>query len=161
MIEKLILDACCGSRMFWFNKNHPNAIYADIRNESHNYPDKEKTRTVEITPDVVMDFRQMPYADNSFKLVVFDPPHFKTLGATSWMAKKYGRLLPTWETDIKAGFDECMRVLQPYGVLIFKWNAHEIKLSKLLQVIDTQPLFGHTTRSNGETIWMAFIKPHN
>lgn len=27
--EKFILDACCGSRMFWFNKAHPNAVYMD------------------------------------------------------------------------------------------------------------------------------------
>ena len=26
-----ILDACCGSRMFWFNKEHENALYMDNR----------------------------------------------------------------------------------------------------------------------------------
>jgi|GEM_PF-4955529 len=32
MLEgKFILDACCGSRMFWFNKKHPNTLYMDIR----------------------------------------------------------------------------------------------------------------------------------
>lgn len=34
-MDKIILDACCGSRMFWFNKKHPNAIFADIRDEEH------------------------------------------------------------------------------------------------------------------------------
>ena len=28
---KFILDACCGGRMMWTNKNHPNAIYIDNR----------------------------------------------------------------------------------------------------------------------------------
>ena len=26
-----ILDACCGSRMFWFDKENKNAIYMDNR----------------------------------------------------------------------------------------------------------------------------------
>jgi hypothetical protein len=31
MKDKFILDACCGCRMFWFNKKHPNAIFIDRR----------------------------------------------------------------------------------------------------------------------------------
>lgn len=26
-----ILDACCGGRMFWFDKAHPDAVYMDNR----------------------------------------------------------------------------------------------------------------------------------
>jgi len=29
--DKFILDACCGGRMFWFDKHHPNALYIDNR----------------------------------------------------------------------------------------------------------------------------------
>ena len=29
--DKLILDACCGGRMFWFDKHHPDTMYVDIR----------------------------------------------------------------------------------------------------------------------------------
>lgn len=36
---KTILDATCGGRMMWFNKDHPNAVYADQRREIHSYPD--------------------------------------------------------------------------------------------------------------------------
>lgn len=28
-----ILDVCCGSRMFWFNKQEKHTTYMDIRNE--------------------------------------------------------------------------------------------------------------------------------
>lgn len=35
MKHKLILDACCGSRMFWFDKNRADTVYMDIRDESH------------------------------------------------------------------------------------------------------------------------------
>lgn len=156
--DKKILDACCGSRMFWFDKQHPDVLYADIRQESHKLCDG---RPLEIKPDIVMDFRQMPFADNTFKMVVMDPPHIDNLGKNSWMAKKYGVLLPTWELDIKAGFDEALRVLEPNGVLIFKWNENRIDVNRLLQVLDAKPLFGHVTGRNGKTIWMAFMKTHS
>lgn len=153
--DKIILDACCGSRMFWFNKQNPNVLFADIREESHILCDN---RTLEIKPDVIADFTNMPFADNSFKMVVFDPPHMNKLGKNTWMAQKYGVLLPTWETDIRAGFDECMRVLEPNGTLIFKWNEAQIKLNQILNILPIQPLFGHVTGKHGRTIWMAFLK---
>ena len=30
-----ILDMCCGSRMFWFNKQDTRTVFADIRSEEH------------------------------------------------------------------------------------------------------------------------------
>jgi len=154
-MEKIILDACCGSRMMWFDKDNPLVLFGDIRNESHILCDG---RLLEVHPNIEMDFRNMPFEDNKFKYVVFDPPHLNKLGHETWMAKKYGVLLPTWELDIKAGFDECMRVLEPYGLLIFKWNEVQIKLNQVLDIIKTKPLFGHTSGKHGKTIWMAFIK---
>lgn len=154
-MKKKILDPCCGSKMFWFDKHHPDVLFADIRSETHKLCDG---RTLEIKPDMEIDFRAMPFDDCSFKMVVFDPPHLKDLGQNTWMAQKYGVLLPTWETDIQAGFDECMRVLEPNGVLIFKWNEIQIKLSTVLEIIKYKPLFGHTSGKHGRTIWLAFMK---
>lgn len=31
MNEPKILDACCGGKMFWFDKNHKDAVYVDNR----------------------------------------------------------------------------------------------------------------------------------
>lgn len=153
--DKLILDATCGSKMMWFDKENPLALFADQRKESHILCDG---RALEINPDVQINFTDMPFPDKSFKLVVFDPPHLKQLGEKSWMAKKYGKLLPTWEDDIKQGFDECMRVLDDYGVLIFKWNEIQITLNQVLEVIQKKPLFGHTSGKHGRTKWMTFMK---
>jgi hypothetical protein len=153
--EKLILDPCCGSRMFWFDKKNPNVVFGDIRNESHILCDG---RSLHINPDVHLDYRKMDFNDESFKLVVFDPSHMNKLGRSSWMAKKYGVLLPTWESDIKLGFDECMRVLENYGTLIFKWNESQIPLAKILEVIKVKPLFGHTSGRSGKTKWLCFMK---
>lgn len=155
---KYILDACCGSRMFWFDKNNPDVLFADIRSESHVLCDG---RTLNISPDVVMDFTNMNFKDETFRLVVFDPPHIDNLGVNSWMAKKYGRLTGDWRQMIKEGFNECMRVLQPYGVLIFKWNESTVKTSEVIKIIEREPLFGHTSGRQSKTIWMCFMKQSN
>jgi len=152
---KSILDACCGSKMFWFDKSNPAVLFADIRVEEHILCDGRK---MEVKPDVIIDFRKMPFKNETFKMVVFDPPHLHKLGHDTWMAKKYGVLLPTWELDIKAGFDECMRVLEPGGTLIFKWNEIQVTLNKVLEIIKVKPLFGHTSGKHGRTIWMSFMK---
>lgn len=152
---KTILDACCGSRMFWFDKSHPAAVYADIRKESHTLCDGRK---LEIAPDIQMDFKAMPFADESFYLVVFDPPHLRAAGKSGWQAKKYGSLGPDWRVEIKAGIDECFRVLRPNGVLIFKWNEQTVRVSEVIKAIGREPLFGHRTMQNNKTHWMTFMK---
>src|SRR5690625_320365 len=120
-----ILDACCGSKMFWFSKEHPDVLFMDSGQLKTTLSDNRK---LEVNPDIVADFREMPFDDESFYLVVFDPPHLLRVGEASWMAKKYGKLTDNWKTDIKQGFDECMRVLKPNGTLVFKWNEDQIKL---------------------------------
>lgn len=86
---KKILDACCGSRMFWFDKQNPDVIYTDNREVETTLCDG---RQLLIKPDMDMDFRNMPYPDNSFKIVVFDPPHLIHAGTVSWLMQKYGVL---------------------------------------------------------------------
>jgi hypothetical protein len=157
MINKFILDACCGGRLFWFNKNHPNTVYIDnrIREKGH---DKHRPNH-EIKPDILMDFKKMEFPDKSFKLVVFDPPHLFGKPDGCDMTKKYGSLCPeTWQDDIKRGFKECWRVLEDYGVLIFKWNESCISKEKVLKLIPIEPLFGHPPRSEVKTSWFCFMK---
>ena len=125
-----ILDACCGSKMFWFNREHPDAVFMDNRKLETTLCDG---RMLRVAPDIIGDFRNIPFPDNSFKIVVFDPPHLIQAGEKSWMRLKYGCLdKATWKDDIRSGFTECMRVLEDYGVLIFKWNEEQIKLKDLL-----------------------------
>lgn len=161
MKKPIILDACCGSRMFWFDKENPECLFIDKRNETLTAKDsssKSGIRTIEIKPDLVDDFTQLPFNDESFYMVVFDPPHLKTLGQNSWMAKKYGRLPNDWQFMLQKGFTECFRVLKPNGTLIFKWNESEVSTKEILKLTPYKPLFGHTTGRQAKTIWMAFIK---
>ena len=155
LVGKSILDACCGSKMIWKNKHHPGVLYIDNRNGEFISSNGYKNI---IEPDIVADFRKLPFENETFNLVVFDPPHRSDLGKNSWMENQYGRLFPTWETDLKSGFDECMRVLKFNGVLIFKWNEKQIKTSKIISIIGVEPLFGNLSGKGGKTIWMIFMK---
>lgn len=147
-----ILDACCGSRMFWFDKENPDVTFMDCRQ----YYEKLATgHVVNVDPDIVGDFRDMPFENNEFDMVVFDPPHLIHAGESSWLAKKYGRLDELWPEDIRQGFAECMRVLRPSGTLIFKWNEDQIPLSDVLEAIGEQPLFGN---KRSKTHWLVFMK---
>lgn len=82
-----ILDACCGSKMFWHDRNNEHTFYVDCRKVDETLCDG---RRLEVKPDVLADFRNMPFLDNTFNLVVFAPPHLYRAGANSWLAKKYG-----------------------------------------------------------------------
>lgn len=149
---KKILDVCCGSRMFWFDKNNKDVVFMDIREYEDTLCDNRK---LEIRPDIIADFRNIPFPQNSFKLVVFDPPHLVKAGEKSWLAKKYGKLNESWPSDLKQGFAECMRVLEPFGILVFKWNEEQIKLKQILDLIDYKPLFGN---KRAKTHWLVFMK---
>ena len=120
MSEQTILDICCGSRMFWFDKQDERAVFSDIRAEEHCLCDG---RRLVISPDVIADFRALPFAENTFPVVVFDPPHLERVGEAAWMGKKYGRLnKKTWRSDLRAGFKEAFRVLRPHGVLTVSYT---------------------------------------
>lgn len=155
-MKKIILDACCGSRMFWFDKQHPNAIYIDKRREDFVACDG---RSIKVDPDLLADFRDLPFDADSFKLVVFDPPHDIYAGKNSFTYQKYGNLnKDTWKEDLKKGFKECMRVLEPHGILIFKWNELRINVKEILQVFEQEPLFGHKSGKANKTHWLTFMK---
>ena len=150
--NKKILDACCGSRMFHFDKNNKDVVFMDIRETEEVLCDG---RTLKIKPDIIADFRSIPFENNSFNLVIFDPPHLLKVGQNSWLCKKYGKLSDTWPSDIKRGFDECLRVLKPEGTLIFKWSTKDITFKQLLNVLKCRPLIFH---KNNNTFFLVFIK---
>lgn len=135
MTDKKILDVTCGSRSIWFNKAHPAALYCDKRNEVHSGFWQNSKRKLEINPDVVCDFTDLPFEDASFSLVVFDPPHLTGAKETAWLVKSYGLLDDNWPKMLHDGFCECMRVLKPDGVLIFKWSEHDIPAQKVWDAI--------------------------
>ena len=152
-----VLDPCCGSRKFYFDKHSPFVIYGDIRDETYVQCDG---RLLEVKPDMQMDVTNLPFDDESFSLVVFDPPHFKWAGKTSYMHQSYGVLPEDALGFLRKGFDECWRVLKTNGTLIFKWNTNQIPLRTVLNALGKAPLFGNR-RLGGKkygTYWMVFFK---
>lgn len=157
-----VLDACCGSRMFWFDRDDDRAIFGDVRAERHILVDRSSAggaRELIIAPDVLMDFRAMPFPDAHFYLVVFDPPHLVHNGKSGWLAKKYGKLGGDWRDDLRAGFAECFRVLRPNGTLIFKWNEEDVRVSEVLALTDQKPLFGNRFGKTAKSHWIVFMAP--
>lgn len=166
MNNKMILDVTCGDRTIWFQKNEPHTIYCDKRREELegefgtvlNKQGKKKCRHLVINPDVQCDFTDLPFPNGAFRLVVFNPPHIENLSENAWMRKAYGSLDGEWKQMIRKGFDECMRVLKPEGVLIFKWSDISISTREILNVIGQEPLFGHRSGKKMNTHWMCFMK---
>lgn len=154
--DKLILDATCGGRMMWFDKTNPLALFIDNRELPPT--DLCDGRLFEVKPDVIADFTSLPFPDKHFKLVVFDPPHLIRVSDVAYMKVKYERLTKDWPTVIRNGFNECMRVLDDYGTLIFKWSEIQIPTSKVIEAIGKQPLFGHISGKKMNTHWMTFMK---
>lgn len=156
---KPILDACCGGKMFYFDKHDHRVLFQDIREIETTLCDG---RHFEVKPDIKANFTNMPHPDNTFAMVVFDPPHLKFTGsqneAKGWQMTKYGSLGKNWEEMLLKGFEECFRVLKNGGFLIFKWNETDIKVTEILKLTSEKPIFGHISGKRANTHWICFMK---
>lgn len=158
--NKFILDATAGFRMMWFDKHHPNTLYLDKRPECE--------------PDQVADFTNLSqYSDKKFKLILFDPPHYvrKTTIADTNDKRVFGVLhSETWQNDIQKAFKELWRVLDDYGVLLFKWNNQDVSSDQVIALAPIQPLVYQVVSNQQErlnkknstrkvrTLWFCFMK---
>jgi len=166
VLNKTILDATCGGRSIWHpeNKEREDTLYIDKRREEPGFTGQEG-RTYAVQPDEVQDFRDLPYENESFKLVIFDPPHVvKENGMESisgYVEKSYGALhAETWQSDLRKGFEELFRVLETGGTLVFKFADTHIDFKDVLDLAPVDPLVGTMTKkSNHETRWFVFQKP--
>lgn len=155
-MKKTILDACCGGKQFWFQPNNEHTVFCDIR--SGEFPMCDG-RVVKVNPDVVCSFCELPFENNTFDLIVFDPPHIKHLGEKSFMKARFGSLGEDWMDLIKSGAGELFRVLKHGGTLIFKWNETSIKVDDVVKLFPIQPMFGHKSGKLAKTHWLCFYKP--
>lgn len=165
-----ILDVTCGGRSIWHpeNKDREDSLYADMRQRPGGFIDDDydmnRNPGYAITPDVVQDFRQLPYKDESFDLAVFDPPHAIREGGMTRLTgithRKWGALAAeTWQADIEQGFTELWRVLKDGGTLIFKFADESAAFEDVLALAPEPPLFGTSVYSRQvETRWYVFHK---
>jgi SAM-dependent methyltransferase len=167
-----ILDPACGGKMFYFNKHDPRVLFGDIRKIKTKLCDG---RDFEVSPDIQLDFTNLPFPNESYYMVIFDPPHLlRNTGKskfadiygslnekavpTGYQHIKYGALYSDWRDLISRGFTECFRVLKPNGTLIFKWNETDIKVSEILALTDQKPVIGQRCGKTAKTHWLVFFK---
>lgn len=160
-----ILDATCGPKTIWYQKNHPGVVFLDKRRENINTLQNGNSlrtrRTIRIQPDFVGDFTCLPFKDNVFDVVVFDPPHIirKQKVTMGIMEMKYGCLYEAeYKKVLTQGCRELFRVLKDNGVLVFKWCETYRSLSDVLSLFPYRPLFGTRTGQRNNTHWVFFIK---
>lgn len=149
-----ILDATCGGRHLWVDKSHPDTTYVDRRVlPKGTIPIRPNWN---VTPDVCADFTSLPFDDETFDLVVFDPPHIiRDTPSKSFLRTKYGELTSdNWEATLRDGFAECWRVLRAPGTLHFKWAESNIPLKQVLALFPIAPLFKNKQRVS----WSVFAK---
>lgn len=104
----LVLDATCG-RGCWWTRWRPDRLVTSDRRPG---------------AQLRADFRQLPFATDSFDAVCLDPP-YKLNGTPSGdVDVRYGVDVPArWQDRmelIRDGLDECARVLRPGGHLLLK-----------------------------------------
>lgn len=161
-----ILDATCGMKSIWYQKNHPFVTFMDVRKGNFMRKQTEGCKKINdrihrVNPDIVSDWQNIPFEDNHFDMVIFDPPHLivDRNKKPPAMANQYGFLYSdNWKQIISNGLKEIFRVLKPEGILIFKWCDTTKPISELLFLFPYQPLFGTRTGTSNHTHWIVFLK---
>jgi hypothetical protein len=148
-----ILDMSAGGRAIWIEKDLDFVTFLD--------------RRPEMEPDFVCDTRAIPEeVGGGYDLVVFDPPHVNC-GANGHMAKYYGHHTAAEIRDIVSGSSkEAHRVSRSGALMAFKWNDHDMKLDRMLDLMRPfwRPLFGHHMRNRGgsdaksQSYWVMLLR---
>lgn len=155
----MILDATCGFKSTWFDKENEEAVFMDRRklqpfvcSDGRNWA---------VLPDIQARWEHLPFRTNVFSAIYFDPPHIiSTPNSKMRMIVKYDCLDPwTWRETIQKAFLEFMRVLKPDGVIILKWNETSKSLDAFLKVCPLKPMFGTPTKhTSRHQTWFVVFK---
>ena len=90
-----ILDVCCGSKMFWYEKHEPHTTYMDIRKAVYTVIDRENERKIKIDPDiqVVIHKYGTTYRTDTYSFVGHTH-FFNYFGYKFWSWKLFCGLFP-------------------------------------------------------------------
>ena len=161
----MILDATCGLKQMWFQKDDPETIYLDMRHSAIQYTEKQFNRRPDyrkriINPTIQADNRYCPFKDDVFDVILFDPPHMITNVESSELQHTYSILNPiTWTKEMSSSIKELFRVLKPKGIFIFKWAENSATIKEALKLFPCEPLFGSNPQNpNHKTWWIIFRK---
>ena len=112
----LELDACCGYKHMWKDKDISNIIFIDVKRE--------------VKPTIIADAKHLPFRDKIFNKIYCDPPHmirndkeFCKVGKIHYdYFEKYGnwKNRQEWIIFIAKTNIEFKRVLKDNGILWYK-----------------------------------------
>jgi len=148
----MILDCSSGLRQMWFDKTYEECVYLDRRLNING-------QGLQSRPSVYADSRQLPFREEAFDMVLFDPPH-DVWGINSNSGRKYGAWTHTEIINLVFRTSkEISKVVKSNGQVIFKWAEGRIKLNVVLNLLEgLKPIFGHTTTVKGFTHWVCLVK---
>jgi hypothetical protein len=143
--------------MMWKNKNPPNTVFMD------------KNPWTPRPPDVVAVWEKLPFRDNIFETIIFDPPHKlgRTTGRGMWATPTnpsyYGIDISKrdFRTGVYHGTREFLRVAKR---LCFKWNDIELTLERVLSLFpkDWKEVHRKVIRKGLKTrtlsYWITFVQ---
>jgi len=156
-----VLDATCGDRGVWVDKDDERAVFADLRVREPGFHGQEG-RSYAVQPEIQADVRDLPFAAGAFDAAVYDPPHkVKPDGMTRLsgsVERKYGALhAETWQRDLTDAFAELWRVVRTDGTVAFKFSDQQLDFDSVVSLTPSPPLVGTTTKKqNTETRWFLF-----
>jgi len=160
-----ILDATAGSRGIWVQKNHPYVTFMDKRKGKFvSYQSPKDKRTYEVNPDVVASWDNMPFKDETFDMVVFDPPHIiKKQKTPSRLEIQYSYLdKDIWRKTLKDAFINLFRVLKQDGIFILKWCESNKPIEDIIALSPYPPLFANKTINHNpktkDSYMVVFLK---
>ena len=145
------------------HKQPEDTIFLDKRQGRYDIDLKGSYRPSHVVnPDVQADNRALPFKDNVFDMLIFDPPHI--VGSTGKVFEaKYTTLNPfSWQNDLYKAFKEASRVLKPSGCLILKWAETSKSLKRVFQICKGIfiPLFGTNVNHNKVCgVYWIVLKP--
>lgn len=126
-------------------------------------------------PDIVADSRALPFAPDTFDIILFDPP-FSFHKPTSLGNQEYRRFYVTYGLDlytsrielgnyIQETFREVARVMRQDGFCLLKWSESRIKLDFPLSLLGElyeykrwQRPSKHWGTKTGTSTWYIWIK---
>ena len=123
---RMILDACCGGKTMyhgWDKNLGDQLISIDIRT----LPIRDwiggegyKAKMPPIEPTIQADMNYLPFREQIFDAIIFDPPHLQTK-IKSLMSELYGGWTKTEARKIMVAVNsEFARVLKPQGIILMK-----------------------------------------
>jgi len=182
-VQILILDATCGAKIFYKGRHKAfspeELVFMDVREglfstfnrRGKGRGDIRATEVIDgqeyirIEPTKVGCVTKIPWPDQSFNMVIIDPPHAGRWGKSSFMGALYG----SWDRDtfvrkFYRANSEVYRVLKPGGVLFLKVQDNEGRdkiaerlLTKFRLLLKIQQV-NASGRTGHKTFWMIFVR---